>query len=357
MSEQTDKSKKKSKSRLAIFIVAGLFLLAALLVVHFFWGSYVVIPSLYSQTDNNRYALKSTTMPVRVSSISPVFYTDYTGIGKAVTTIDYTDVEFDNCSVPAYVQCLYFKNWDSHFYPSFRASYKYDTKIKSGTDKIRSFGPECDTNDSFDILITVNGILVAYADDVSGKNTIHAVAAKPVIYLYPEETTDIDVNLDLDGYVTSSYPSYNDGWSVTAEPDGTLTDKSGRMYNYLFWEGDLSNPDFDYSNYFCVPGDETAKFLEEYLFCAGLTDQEADDFISYWLPKMQNNKFNMIFFQTDAYEDEAKLNISPEPDTVIRVYMVYYGTEEYVLTNATMPETPIREGFTVVEWGGTELTD
>ena len=119
MSEQTDKSKKKSKSRLAIFIVAGLFLLAALLVVHFFWGSYVVIPSLYSQTDNNRYALKSTTMPVRVSSISPVFYTDYTGIGKAVTTIDYTDVEFDNCSVPAYVQCLYFKNWDSHFYPSF----------------------------------------------------------------------------------------------------------------------------------------------------------------------------------------------------------------------------------------------
>lgn len=49
-------------------------------------------------------------------------------------------------------------------------------------------------------------------------------AAKPVIYLYPEEETQVSVRLDFDGELTSTYPSYEDGWTVDASPDGTLTD-------------------------------------------------------------------------------------------------------------------------------------
>ena len=46
---------------------------------------------------------------------------------------------------------------------------------------------------------------------------------KPVIYLYPEEEMEVTVKLDFDGTLTSTYPAYEDGWTMTAQPDGTLT--------------------------------------------------------------------------------------------------------------------------------------
>ena len=55
---------------------------------------------------------------------------------------------------------------------------------------------------------------------------------KPVIYLYPEEETEVTVTLDFDGTLTSTYPDYGDGWTVTARPGGTLTDPAtGREYS------------------------------------------------------------------------------------------------------------------------------
>ena len=62
--------------------------------------------------------------------------------------------------------------------------------------------------------------------------------AKPVIYLYPEQETTVSVSLDYTGTLTATYPAYEDGWRVTAEPDGTLYDENGDEYSYLFWEGE-----------------------------------------------------------------------------------------------------------------------
>ena len=42
------------------------------------------------------------------------------------------------------------------------------------------------------------------------------LAAKPVLYLYPEEEMEVTVTLDFDGTLTSTYPAYGDGWTVTA---------------------------------------------------------------------------------------------------------------------------------------------
>ena len=58
--------------------------------------------------------------------------------------------------------------------------------------------------------------------------------AKPVIYLYPEQKTMVSVSLDYAGTLTATYPAYEDGWHVTAEPDGTLYDEAGNEYSYLF---------------------------------------------------------------------------------------------------------------------------
>ena len=112
--------------------------------------------------------------------------------------------------------------------------------------------------------------------------------AKPVIYLYPEQETTVSVSLDYAGTLTATYPAYENGWTVTAEPDGTLYDENGNEYSYLFWEGE-NNTDYDFSKGFCVAGADTADFLREKLAEIGLTPREYNEFIVYWLPKMQDS--------------------------------------------------------------------
>lgn len=177
---------------------------------------------------------------------------------------------------------------------------------------------------------------------------------KPVIYLYPEQETEVSVELTLDGNLTCTYPAYGEGWTVTALPDGTLTDAKGQTYNYLYWEGE-TGMDFDFSDGFCVKGEETAVFLETALAKLGLTRREANEFIVYWLPLMEQNPYNVISFQTKNYTDAAKLTVSPAPDTLLRVFMAWKGVNDFVEIPEQMLTAPERTGFTVVEWGGTEV--
>lgn len=179
--------------------------------------------------------------------------------------------------------------------------------------------------------------------------------AKPVIYLYPEKELDVSVKLYYGGTLTCTYPEYGEGWSVTARPDGTLIDKAtGKEYSYLFWEG-VTDVEYDMSRGFCVRGEDTAEFLQETLAKIGLTPREYNEFIVYWLPKMQENEYNLISFQYEAYTDNAVLDISPAPDSILRVFMAYLPLAEEVKVEPQEFGTFVREGFTVVEWGGTEI--
>lgn len=207
----------------------------------------------------------------------------------------------------------------------------------------------------FWLIALVCNILIYF---VVGVNIYLSKAKKPVVYLYPEVRTEVNVKLELDGKVTYSYPEYNNalGWTVTAEPDGQLTDKDGNQYPYLFWEGDIRiKPDL--SKGFCVKGEDTESFLKDALRQLGLSDTEAADFIAYWCPEMQQNKYNVITFQTSRYEDVSGLKVSPKPDTVIRVNMLWYATDKPVdiaPQELDAINSVNRKGFTVVEWGGEE---
>ena len=178
--------------------------------------------------------------------------------------------------------------------------------------------------------------------------------AKPVIYLYPEEETDVTVRLDYDGELTCTYPAYQDGWTVTAAPDGTLTDESGQTYSYLYWEG-VTRTEYNFSRGFCVPGADTAAFLEDALSRLGLTRREANEFIVYWLPRMEPNPYNLIAFQSEAYTNSARLAIDPEPDSLLRVFMAWKPLEAPADLPAQELPAFTRAGFTAVEWGGAEL--
>ena len=178
--------------------------------------------------------------------------------------------------------------------------------------------------------------------------------AKPVIYLYPEQETTVSVSLDYAGMLTATYPAYENGWTVTAEPDGTLYDKNGNEYSYLFWEGE-NKTDYDFSTGFCVAGADTADFLREKLAEIGLTPREYNEFIVYWLPKMQDNPYNLISFQSEAYTDAAKLDIDPTPDSVLRVFMAWKPLHRAQTIEPQTFASFERNGFTVVEWGGCEV--
>lgn len=176
-------------------------------------------------------------------------------------------------------------------------------------------------------------------------------SAKPVVYLYPEEETQVTVKLDYAGELTCTYPAYNDGWTVIASPDGTLTDGEGQTYSYLYWEG-KDNVEYDFSQGACVAGEDTAAFLEDALSQLGLTRREV---IVYWLPQMEENPYNLIAFQSDAYTEAAQLAITPTPDTVLRVFMAWKPLEEPVELPPQELAGPERSGFTVVEWGGCQV--
>ncbi len=187
------------------------------------------------------------------------------------------------------------------------------------------------------------------------EDDVPVIYSKPLIYLYPEEETEVSVKLDYAGELTVTYPAYADGWEVTAQPDGTLTNHAdGKEYSYLFWEGKSMN-DFDFSEGFVVKGEDTAGFFQEKLTEMGLTARESNEFIVYWLPRMQENQYNLVSFQWENYEEAAKLKITPEPDNILRVFMAFKGIDKPIeIPEQKLPKLT-REGFTVVEWGGTEI--
>lgn len=183
-----------------------------------------------------------------------------------------------------------------------------------------------------------------------------SVDLKPVIYLYPEnDGEEISVSLDYNGELIELIPEFNaeNTWNVTATKDGRITFE-GREYDYLFWEG---VPRFEYDFYtgYCVKGSETAAFLDSKLTELGLNEAEKSEFLKFWLPDMEKNPYNMISFQDRAYKGGAKLSVSPEPETLIRVFMAWYPSDHYIKINPQILDTPSRSGFTVVEWGGNKI--
>jgi len=206
------------------------------------------------------------------------------------------------------------------------------------------------TNKSKFLIILLSLILITFTGCENDKMT-----KKPVIYLYPTSEQSVSVKLDYNGELTCTYPEYKDGWNVIAKPDGTLTNIGDkRKYSYLYWEG-ISKNQWDMSKGFVVKGEDTEEFLQEKLEYMGLTPREYNEFIVYWLPIMQENKYNLITFAGEEYENVAKLNITPKPDSILRIMMLFKSLDKPIEIEEQEIKSFERKGFTVIEWGGTEV--
>lgn len=180
---------------------------------------------------------------------------------------------------------------------------------------------------------------------------------KPIIYLYPESEMNISVKLSDPENITCDYPEYNDGWKVVAKPNGDLFDlNNGKKLYSLYYESEWKNCEMKDEG-FVVKSAEVADFLDEKLEILGLNYKEREEFIVYWLPKLESNEYNYIRFLTeDEISDNIQdLHVDPKPDTIIRVSMVYKGLDKPISVTEQRLKQVERTGFAVVEWGGTEL--
>lgn len=185
-----------------------------------------------------------------------------------------------------------------------------------------------------------------------------AEMCKPVMYLYPTKTQDVDVYVVPNGGLTKTIPAYGTGWHVIAYPDGRIVNKAdNKEYPYLFWEGvgmQYPRP----TTGFVVPTQNAGTFFDATLPQLGLQAKEIADFKEYWVPRLaglQGTHALLHFMTKEEFTALAPLKIGPnQPDTIIRVMMTARVIDPTAERPARqqLPQTPAREGFTFVEWGG-----
>lgn len=206
---------------------------------------------------------------------------------------------------------------------------------------------------------------------------------KPVIYLYPTVPTQISVKFQVPVQFTTDIPKYQDSWSVLAQPNGLLTDQKyhasdcqsldfqkigseyarqacqSNSYPYLYWAGNvLSHVDYPVINQgWVIEKNSLNQFFENKLTEIGLNSQEKNDFISYWLPEMLKKDasyYQIKFLQTKELNSLFPMTVQPQPETIFRLFLDYTPLVSQP-DNLPQPQTLrklIRNGFTLVEWGG-----
>ena len=175
---------------------------------------------------------------------------------------------------------------------------------------------------------------------------------KPILYLYPEKTTDVEVRLDREDLLETTYPKYNQGWKVEAHPNGDLFDAKGNYYYALYWDAKLSHVCL-FEEGFYVEKEEAITFLEEKLTEIGLNDKEKNEFIMYWLPILERNEKSIVQFDlTEELQEKEEIVITPKPNSLLRVHINIKKVNQKVDIKEQKLTSFNRVGFTAVEWGG-----
>ena len=205
---------------------------------------------------------------------------------------------------------------------------------------------------------------------------------KPVIYLYPQKSTEVSVKFNVPVQFTTDIPKYDDSWQVLAQPNGSLKNlKSNQAscqqidftkrgseyaktacetnnYPYLYWAGNVLSKDYpQIDKGWIVEKDNLNNFLQNKLSEIGLNSNEKKDFIEYWLSDMlakNSPYYRLSFLQTNELNSLFPMTVSPKPNTIFRIFLDYLPLNEKPKTEI-IPQSLnklVRHGFTLVEWGG-----
>lgn len=184
----------------------------------------------------------------------------------------------------------------------------------------------------------------------SNNNDSLPVVYKPNIYVYPQQTIDLSVKLNFPkgGSVLTSIPEYNTVWNVQVTPSGQINE----TYSYLFYES--QQPDVWQTHYgWVVEKDNLPTFFRENMSNYGFNDSEITDFINYWIPRLKQHQFYVIYPQTkELISKVIQLDFSLKPDNLLRLFYVIKGKENKLqdITTPTINKFQ-REGYVATEWG------
>ena len=198
----------------------------------------------------------------------------------------------------------------------------------------------------------VAGIIVGLSFGI----VVYSTVDKPVIYFYPETPTNVSVYLNTNELLTHSEPFAGFfspvSWSFTALPNSTLV-FSGVQYPYVYYETSYLFGGLPLQEGWSVPYDELGGFFDRELPLLGLSEREANEFKEYWLARLpESSYYDVYLVERSAVDSKLALSVSPKPDTVVRVIIGFKPTKAPNQLDAPVVSTPLRKGFTIVEWGG-----
>ncbi|MFT5679603.1 MAG: hypothetical protein ACI8RZ_000507 [Myxococcota bacterium] len=177
---------------------------------------------------------------------------------------------------------------------------------------------------------------------------------EPILYVYADPPAEVTIAPRPPLSFFHTIPHGPDGWQGIAQPDGSVV-VDGRRWPELFWEGR--------SGWFDRPGEgvvvaeaDIEAYLTAALVAQGLQGREVDGFLEAWLPDLLGQGAVWIgFHPPEAINALGPLDITPAPDTLIRVLMDATPTDAAPDWDGTLPPfapVPERAGMVVVEWGG-----
>ena len=111
---------------------------------------------------------------------------------------------------------------------------------------------------------------------------------KPNIYIYPTQNMKLIVELIFPqgGSVIESIPFYNGIWDINVEPSGLINNQ----YTFLFYECKIPD-NFQYEYGWQIEGNHLEGFFRNNLFETGFIETEINDFIEYWIPRLDETNF------------------------------------------------------------------
>ncbi len=149
----------------------------------------------------------------------------------------------------------------------------------------------------------------------------------------PYDNFKVSVKLEVNEEILKSDPAFVNSWDLVANTDGNILIK-GKRFRYLFYENTLNEPVEMEDNYWVISKNRV-DLLKVLFVSLGLNERESQDFYDYVeseLGKTGANYFKVSRVSYDYLQKNMVLNISPKPDNLIRIILVF-------------------QPFNVVEWG------
>ena len=266
------------------------------------------------------------------------------------------------------------KNKDNKEYSDIAVN-KYKTRVGINEDEVKH-----DENIENGAIIFIKspfgGFIPLFESEIS---RVMMGGGKPVIYLYPEKETKVNIKFDKQMQFANVVPNYQEAWEVLAKPNGKLVDLKKEItncndikitksttyakeacikneYPYLYWSGAVYN-DFEFPKQkkgFVVEKENLEQFFEEKLSYIGLNENEIKDFNEFWIPELRSKNMNFYtisFIQNEELQHLFPMTVIPKPQSEIRIFMDWNGYNFKPTITEQRLQKFERNGFTMVEWG------